>query len=159
MCSPSYTPSSSLYPFFNPVLFPILSFPLDRDCWPDAVACRWLTSAPYLNAGVFAGKASDVLHMLEGMGERYGEFAFCGEDQRAYQRYAWDHPAEITLDPHMFQCMHGYSWDVEIEEGLPVVFEMRDGVRVGAAKTPLVLHFNSFDGKQMMDQLVSAMDY
>jgi hypothetical protein len=42
-------------------------FAAERDCWPDAVQCRWLTRAPFLNAGVFAGKASAVLRMLEDM--------------------------------------------------------------------------------------------
>jgi hypothetical protein len=64
-----------------------VTFAAEQTCWPDPAACRWLTNgAPYLNAGVFAGGKRQVLGMLEDMAARLGEFAFCGEDQRAYQR-------------------------------------------------------------------------
>jgi len=63
-----------------------VTFAAERDCWPDPALCKWLTTAPYLNAGVFAGEKLHVRAMLEDMVLRLGEFGFCGEDQRAYQR-------------------------------------------------------------------------
>jgi len=65
-----------------------VTFAAEKTCWPDAALCKWLTASPYLNAGVFAGEKQHVLGMLEDMVHRLGEFAFCGEDQRAYQRCA-----------------------------------------------------------------------
>ena len=63
-----------------------VTFAAEKTCWPDAALCKWLTASPYLNAGVFAGEKQHVLGMLEDMVHRLGEFAFCGDDQRAYQR-------------------------------------------------------------------------
>ena len=126
---------------------------------------------------------------------RYGDFAFCGEDQRAYQRWWLDNPATVAVDDasSVFQCLHGRSWDVEIElipgaasanlVASPVLFEVLevlgadDGTGGGAAvdgdgaarhevaavvtrgpaRRPLVLHFNSHDGKGMMRDLMAAL--
>lgn len=41
-------------------------------CWPDAALCAWVTpqGQAMLNAGTFAGRAADLLDMLEGMAAR-----------------------------------------------------------------------------------------
>ena len=54
--------------------------------------------APFLNAGVFAGGAGAVRAMLEAAAAAQGALGFCGEDQRTYQRWAWDHPYEGRVD-------------------------------------------------------------
>ena len=180
--------------------------------------------APFLNAGVFAGGAGAVRAMLEAAAAAQGALGFCGEDQRTYQRWAWDHPYEGRVDREsdVFQCMHGHSWEVDFDvegegEGgdekdekgedekdenyaqvmvnaLSVGLESNKrrtpkeettrtrtrtrkrtttivlqetttpdessgvaAVPIGPPKTPLVLHFNSHDGKGMMHDVGEAL--
>ena len=151
--------------------------------------------------------------------QRYDDFAFCGEDQRAFQRFFLDatammaasaanvyRPPRVELDSKssVFQCMHGHSWSVDIEVvsgdrgrgvergagasgggasgigngpfAVPLLSEVLDddddvddngdgdSNDNGAAainkvvKRPLVMHFNSHDGKGMMRTLVDALE-
>ncbi len=63
---------SNIFATFRPFLkaLPLMSLlvqMVQSDCWPDAALCRWLTRPPFLNAGVFAGTAGNILAMLETM--------------------------------------------------------------------------------------------
>lgn len=104
--------------------------------------------------------------------DSYGEFAYCvNEDQRSYQRYALEHPHKVSVDEHseMFLCLHGRQWQVDIEvlrsppstefssnnTALVPVFHEESSQDI--KYRPLVLHFNSVDGKTMMITLLDAL--
>jgi hypothetical protein len=163
-------------------------FSSEHSCWPDAAVCHAAAQATAsssgtaefgrttnLNSGVFVGSATDLLTMLREISSSYGAFAMCGDDQRSYWRYYLDHPDFVALDTDsvMFQSMHGFSWDVELEEEgegttqpvLRMVDQTADAryVRTSVTTPPNhprrcgVLHFNSADGKTMFKTMAEGM--
>ena len=91
---------------------------------------------PYLNSGVYAGRARTILKVLEPALALPNPLDL--DDQRYFTQYMFAHPGTIHID-HMckvFVCMAGLEKrDYEIQEGRLVVF---------GQSRPSVIHFQGY---------------
>lgn len=118
-------------------------FASERSNWPDPNAAYPLplkTPTPYLNSGVFAGKAGNILELLS---EPFDDFT---DDQGYYsKRFLKDYgtPKQVIhldYDSRFFACLQGC-------DGTELHFDSKQGmVRLdvnGETQTPFVLHLNN----------------
>jgi hypothetical protein len=92
---------------------------------------------PFLNSGVYAGRAGAILKVLQPALTNPDILAL--DDQRYFTKYLFDNPGSIALDHEckLFVCMAGLEKqrDYEVKEGKLVVF---------GSSFPCVIHFQGF---------------
>jgi len=98
--------------------------------------------APYLNSGVYAGRASTILNVLAGAFETNEQDTMRLDDQRYYVEYMFRNPGVILIDHacHHFACTAGleYHQDFSVQSvnSVPTLTVL--------GNTPCVLHFQGF---------------
>jgi hypothetical protein len=105
---------------------------------------------PYLNSGVYAGRASTILAVLQpALSKQYNEILAL-DDQRYFTQYMFSNPGVIFIDNECkyFACLAGleYKKDFYAEAGKLKVF----------SQSPCVIHFQGFykDTRIINDLLV-----
>jgi hypothetical protein len=91
---------------------------------------------PYLNSGVYAGRAGTILEVLDAALRQKDPFDL--DDQRYFTQYMFANPQRIFIDHEckVFVCMAGLeSRDYAVKEGKLVVF---------GSSYPSVIHFQGY---------------
>ena len=110
-------------------------FAAETTNWPDKtleypVPCGFI---PFLNSGVFAGRAGHILELLQ------EPFTATTDDQYYYAAQYASGASRIVLDSHAqyFLCLHNMPGDLEFQDTIQFV------PAIGPTVTPSVLHFNN----------------
>jgi hypothetical protein len=91
---------------------------------------------PYLNSGVYAGRAGTILDVLDAALHQADPFDL--DDQRYFTQYMFANPQRIIVDHEckVFVCMAGLeARDYSVKDGKLVVF---------GTSTPSVIHFQGY---------------
>jgi hypothetical protein len=91
---------------------------------------------PYLNSGVYAGRAGAILDVLDAALNQKDPFDL--DDQRYFTQYMFSNPQRIFIDHEckIFVCMAGLeSRDYSVNEGKLIVF---------GSSQPSVIHFQGY---------------
>lgn len=110
-------------------------FAAETTNWPDKtlqypVPCGFI---PFLNSGVFAGRAGHILELLQ------QPFTSTTDDQYYYAAQFVTGSSRIVLDSHAhyFLCFHGMPGDVAFKQEIEFI------PAIGPPTRPAILHFNN----------------
>jgi hypothetical protein len=106
--------------------------------------------APYLNSGVYAGKAAAILHVIQNVLDMDEDSALKLDDQRYFTEYMFNHPGELLIDHgcYFFACTAGLEYKKD--------FYMKEGNLIVLGNLPRVLHFQGFfKDTRIVDEMYS----